>query len=97
MRRWLRIVGGVLVVGCAGRAVADDPAVPAGAPVAAEGLGWRYFPVEDLLLGPIDALPDRLPWIVPPEDTNDDERPMFGGEAEEAVLPFGSGPELVDS
>lgn len=54
------------------------------------------FPVEDLVLGPIDALPDRLPWIVPPEDTNDDERPMFGGEAEEAVLPFGSGPELVD-
>lgn len=96
MRRWLRMVAGALVVGCAGRAAADDPAVPAGAPAAAEALGWRYFPVDDLILGPIDAHPDRLPWIVPPEDTNDDERPMFGGEAEEAVLPFGAGPELVD-
>ncbi|MBL9087846.1 MAG: hypothetical protein JNM10_11980 [Planctomycetia bacterium] len=88
MRRWLGFVG-VAFLSLGAAAKAEGPAA------ADEPLGWRRFPVADLVAGTRDALPDRLPWIVPPGE-DDDDHPRFGGEAEEVTLPFGSTADLVE-
>jgi hypothetical protein len=90
MRRLRRVLGIAVVLACGGPAVADD------APAAADGpLHGRRFPVGDLVVGTRDALPDRLPWVVPPGE-DDDDSPRFGGEAEEVALPFGTVANLVE-
>ena len=61
-------------------------------PANARGQELRLFPVYDLTCG----VPDFLPPSMKLDQDSDDERPLFGGPAEERVQRFGTIEELME-
>lgn len=52
-------------------------------------------PVADLTTGLTDFIPPRID-LVSADQVNDEEKPLFGGESEEIVKPYGSIDEVIE-
>lgn len=52
-------------------------------------------PVADLTAGLTDFKPPKID-LVPSDQVNDEENPLFGGEAEETIKPYGSIDDIIE-
>ena len=92
-------IAGLLLCGLGGpvgpgtaRAEGDEekPKVP-DAPLV-----WVRHDVSALTLGRPEFIPDRGPYPVASDQVNDATLPLFGGEGEEAVKPYGSAEDVIE-